>query len=304
MAVFNGQEFVEATIGSLQRQTLSDWELVVVDDGSEDCTPAILASLARADPRISVITQTNAGLTAALNRGLTHAKGIYLARIDAGDLARANRLALQKAFLDTHADHVAVGSHLLWITREGWPVGEYRVPLEHDVIDGQHIGGIPGQMAHGCLMMRLDTLRSIGGYVEHFVVAQDYDLLLRLAEVGKLANLDEILTKYRVDPDGVSSRRRDEQIRLVGDALVRARRRRGMPALATHPPLWTFRSSSDLLAKWVREALLSGYYSTARRYAWRLLRSAFSVTAVRLLLRALYEEARGNALGSSRVPGW
>jgi glycosyltransferase involved in cell wall biosynthesis len=303
MAVFNGARYVEETVRSLQGQTLADWELLVVDDGSEDQTPRLLARLAAEEPRLSVTSQSNRGLTPSLNRALVAATGTYVARIDVGDIARPDRLAVQKEFLDRHGDHVAVGSHLLWITPEGWPVAVYRCPLSHEEIDGGHVTGYPGQMAHACVTMRREALMSVGGYDEEFVVAQDYDLLLRLAEVGRLANVDDVLTKYRVDPEGVSSRRRDEQVRWAGEALRRARKRRGLPDRA-QPPLWTAKGPRDVLSKWVREAIESGYYSTARRYAWRLLLSGPTPPSLRLFLRAVFEEARGVATGNVRVPQW
>jgi len=304
MAVSNGERYVEETIQSLRGQTLKDWELLVVDDGSEDDTPRLLARIAEQEPRLSVTTQANAGLTASLNRALASASGTYVARIDVGDVARSDRLALQKNFLDGHGDHVAVGSHLLWITPEGWPVAVYRCPLSHERIDAGHIAGHPGQMAHACLMMRRAALATVRGYREEFVVAQDYDLLLRLAEVGRLANVDDVLTKYRVDLAGVSSLRRDEQVRWVGEALQRARKRRGLPQLDEPPRLRTFAHPSDVLLKWVTEAIESGYYSTARRYAWRVLRCHPTLIALRLLLRAALEEARQAASGNARVAQW
>jgi len=304
IAVFNGEHYVEETIGSLLGQTLSDWEIVIVDDGSSDDTPRQLVRLAARDARVRVFTQANAGLTHSLNRALDAATGTYVARIDVGDIARADRFAQQKNFLDRRPEVVAVGSHLVWISPEGWPVALYRCPLTHAEIDGGHISGLPGQMAHACLMIRREALTSIGGYREEFVVAQDYDLLMRLAEIGFLANVDEVLMKYRLDPEGISSRRRDDQLRWAARALHDARTRRGLAPLDAPPRLWTFTSRNDVLSKWVREAIESGYYRTARRYAWRLLYARPSLNALRLLIRAGREEVRAVASGHARVVGW
>lgn len=304
MGVYNGERYVEETVRSLQGQTLANWELVVIDDGSTDATPRLLARLADEDARLRVVTQDNAGLTASLNRALGLASGSYVARIDVGDTARADRFARQRDFLESHGDHVAVGSHLLWITPEGWPVAVYRCPTGHEEIDAGHVAGRPGQLAHAGLMVRRSAILSVRGYGEEFLVAQDYDLLLRLGEIGRLANLDEVLTKCRVDLEGVSSRRRGEQVRWAGEAVRRARIRRGLPPLAEEPPLWTFADASDVLMKWTREAIQSGYYSTARRCGWRLFRRRPSVTAIRLLLRAAMEEARAVAMGNTHFAEW
>src|SRR5262249_2653313 len=121
---------------------------------------------------------------------------------------------------------------------------------------------------------------------------QDYDLLLRLGERGRLANLDDVLTKCRVALDGVSSRRRREQVKWAEEALRRARARRGLPPLDGPMNLWTSDDRADFVENWTREAFRSGYYSTSRRYAWRLVRMRPSRSALRLLIRAAIEEAR------------
>jgi glycosyltransferase involved in cell wall biosynthesis len=300
-AVYNGARYLDETIESVRAQTLVDWEFVIVDDGSEDETPRLLEQWVKREPRILVFRQANAGLTRALNRGLELATGAYVARIDVGDVARSDRFAKQKAFLDQRADHVAVGSHLLWITPEGWPVGTHLCSLTHDAIDQAHLAGLPGQVPHAGMMARRAALLDLGSYCDDFVVAQDYDLLLRLGEVGRLANVDEVLTKCRLDPEGVSSRRREDQIRWAREAVTRARSRRGLPALDALAALWTAKTHTDLLDKWVRQAIVSGYYSTGRRYGWRLLRAQPQWAAARLFLRAAYEEVREAVLGPRRI---
>jgi glycosyltransferase involved in cell wall biosynthesis len=297
MGVYDGARHLTETLESITKQTLEDWELIIIDDGSQDETPHLLGEWLAREARLQVTRQENGGLTRALNRALRLASGTYVARIDVGDVAHADRLAKQKAFLDDRPDHVAVGSHLLWITPEGWPVGPHLCPLSHEQIDQAHIAGLPGQLPHAGLMARRTAVVGVGSYDDQFVVAQDYDLLLRLGESGRLANLDEVLTKCRLDPDGVSSRRRDEQVFWAREALTRARSRRGLPALDTVTPLCTARTRSELLDKWVREAIVSGYYATARRYAWRLLRTRTRWSATRLFVRAAYEEAREAAVG-------
>ncbi len=306
MAVYDGAAVVDETLASLADQTLVDWEAVVVDDGSRDGTLRVLEEWSRREPRIVVTHQENAGLTRSLNRGLARARGTYVARIDAGDVARPDRLATQREFLEANAEHVAVGSHLLWTTPEGWPVGVHRCPLVHAAIDAAHIAGTPGQIPHAGLMVRRAALTAVGGYCEDFAVAQDYDLLLRLAERGRLANLDAVLTRCRLDPDGVSSKRREEQVRAAREAVARARVRRGLPPLAAEPRLWRGGGRTELLERWVREAIVSGFSSTARRYAWRLWRERPGWMSTRLLLRAAYDEARGAVVGRQPdgATGW
>jgi glycosyltransferase involved in cell wall biosynthesis len=297
LAAHNAAPSLAETLASLEAQTLPDWEAIVVDDGSDDDTPRILEGWLHREPRLVVLRQENRGLTRSLNRALALARGAYLARIDCGDTAHPERLARQKDFLDAHPDHVAVGSRVLWVTPEGWPVGVHDCRLAHDEIDGAHIEGLPGQLPHAASMLRRTAVIATGSYDESFVVAQDYDLFLRLGEVGRLANLDSPLTRCRLDLGSVSSRRRDEQVRWAGEAVARARARRGLPPLTTLPSLWAPRTAGDLLRKWVQQAILSRNYTTARRYAWRLCRSDPGSAAVRLLVRAAVEELKATSRG-------
>jgi len=292
MSVFNDEAHLRATVESLRAQTFEDWELVLVDDGSTDGTPRVLADLAERDPRIVALRHANQGLTLSLGVAAAAARGLYLARLDSGDQAEPERLARQKAALDEQPDLAAVGSHVLFVTPEGWPVNFYRCPLTHEEIDGGHIAGLPGQMAHAGLMLRRSSFDRIGGYCADFAVAQDYDLLLRLAEIGQLGNLDRVLTRCSLSLAGVSSRRRGEQVRLAALALSRARARRGLPAADSQPRLWTPEREEDLLEKWMREALVSGFPVTARRLGWRLLRQRPGHGTVRLLARAMVEACR------------
>jgi hypothetical protein len=116
-----------------------------------------------------------------------------------------------------------------------------------------------------------------------------------------LANLDEALTRCTLSGGGISSRRRGEQVRLAVLARSRAHERRGLPPLGQEPRLWVPERPEDILEKWVRDAIGSGFYTTARRYAWRLLRRRPDRWAVRLLARAAFEEAR-SALGRRHAP--
>lgn len=303
ISVFNEAGTLSETVESIRAQTLEDWELVVVDDGSSDRTPETLGAWASSEPRIVVVRQANQGLTRALNRGLGFARGAYIARIDAGDVAHPERLSRQKAHLDRVPGDVAVGCHLLFVTPEGWPVQVYAPPTTHSAIDGGHVAGLPGQIGHPGLMVRRSALMAVGAYCEDFVVAQDYDLLLRLGEVGGLANLPEVLTRCRLNLNGISSRRRHEQVAAVRLALRRARIRRGLPALEKPPNLWSPATPADILEKWVRDAIDCGFFGTARRYSLRLFWRRPRLSSLRLLARATLEELRRQR-SAAEGPAW
>lgn len=302
MSVFNGAGIVSETLESIRTQTLDDWELIAVDDGSSDGTAKVLAGFATRDRRVVVVRQENQGLTRALNHGLASAQGAYVARIDAGDVAHPERLARQKAHLDRVETDVAVGCHLLFVTPEGWPVQVYAPALTHAEIDGGHIAGCPGQIGHPALMARRSALMAVGAYCEDFRVAQDYDLLLRLGEVGGLANIPEVLTRCRLDLEGISSLRRHEQVELVARALRRARARRGLATLQEAPRLWSPTTRADIVEKWVREAITCGFFATARRYSLRLFLLRPRASSLRLLARATIEDLRGRGRASGTWP--
>ena len=110
MPVNNGQAFLDEAVGSIRAQTFQDFELIIVDDGSRDATPEILRSHAVADRRIRIVTQPQTGVVAALNNGIAASAGPYLARMDADDVAKPDRLARQLEILARHPNVAAVGS--------------------------------------------------------------------------------------------------------------------------------------------------------------------------------------------------
>src|SRR3954452_17057048 len=110
LAVCNGERHLAESVNSVLAQTFTDFELIVVDDGSTDRTPEILAAVARADPRVVVVRQENHGLTASLIRGIALSRGDYIARQDADDISKPRRFERQIAYLDAHSSLAALGS--------------------------------------------------------------------------------------------------------------------------------------------------------------------------------------------------
>ena len=197
VASYNGERFVAETVRSILAQTLSDFELVIVDDGSTDGTRAVLRGLATADRRIRLIEKQNEGLIATLNRGIAQSRGAYIARIDHDDLMRPTRLARQAAFLDGNPNYVAVGCLLQPIGADGTPLGPVRV--RHEQLRHEPAAFPPRQQwLYGPTpMVRADVLRKVGGYREKFVAAEDRDLCWRLGAIGKLERLPEVLVEHR-----------------------------------------------------------------------------------------------------------
>jgi glycosyltransferase involved in cell wall biosynthesis len=195
LPVRNGARYLGLAAGSILAQTFSDLELLVVDDGSEDATPAILARMAQADPRVRVLSGPPLGLVAALNRGLHAAASSFIARMDADDVAWPDRLARQMALLTSEADVVAVGTGWRVVDADGTARRVVRPPASPDAIRAALRRSNP--IAHPTVLMRREAVLAVGGYRAAFRQAQDLDLWLRLAEHHDLRNVPEPLLDLR-----------------------------------------------------------------------------------------------------------
>lgn len=227
MPVYNGERFLAEAIESILGQTFADFEFVIVDDGSTDTSPAILADYASRDPRIRVVTQANAGIVAALNRGLAECRTALVARMDADDVSLPTRLERQVAFLATRPMVAVVGTAVQRISETGAAGPEVRHPAAWQAIArGLRHGNC---LAHPSVMMRRDAVMEVGGYREFLRHAEDYDLWTRVAERQELANLPDCLLRYRVHGGQVSWAVAESQVlgTLAARGLARARRRSG-----------------------------------------------------------------------------
>lgn len=252
MAVRDGAAHVAEAVQSVLAQTLGDLELIVIDDGSADATPAILAGVG--DPRLRVHAQAPAGLTRALNRALALSRAPLVARLDADDVARPERLARQVAFLDAHPDVGLLGTAAVEIDAGGRVVRTVCPPAHDAELRRVLIRRNP--FVHSSIMLRRTALEAAGGYDERVPVAQDYDLWLRLAPVTCLACLPEPLVVRRLVPGRVSAVRDDERLRAEIRARWRAIRGGAYPWWAL---TWVVRPLAALaLPRPLRDSLRRG----------------------------------------------
>jgi cellulose synthase/poly-beta-1,6-N-acetylglucosamine synthase-like glycosyltransferase len=227
MSVHNGAAFLTEALDSILRQRFADLELVVVEDGSTDATPAILATYARADSRLRLATnEGNLGLTASLNKGLGLARGELVARQDADDVSEPERLARQVAYLDAHPEIGLVGTLAQSIDAAGRPLDHDHFPLALDNAAIQRSLLERNPICHGSVLFRRRLLDQVGFYDSTVGPVEDYDLWLRLAEVTELANLDARLYRYRLHHEAVTERRHPEVAACQAALLEKTLRRR------------------------------------------------------------------------------
>ncbi len=195
MPVFNAEAYLAESVESVLGQTLEDFELVAVDDGSEDGSRAILERFARLDPRVRVVVNEKPlGLAATSNSCWRHSRTTYVARLDADDVALPERLSRQVAFLEAHPTVAAVGGAAITIDPAGRQLSVMRPPSSSSVIRVR----LPRRncFVHSSVTARRAALEQVGGY--RFHPGGDYDLWLRLAEQFELANLPEPVVLYRM----------------------------------------------------------------------------------------------------------
>jgi hypothetical protein len=258
MGVYNGAATLCETLDSILAQTESDFELIVVDDGSTDASPWILAEYAAREPRLRILTQANAGLTRALITGCAAARGTYVARHDAGDLSDPRRFAMQKQLLDADPTVVFVscatqysGPELepIWVAH---PTTAALSPA--NIIDLTGVKPLTdGPTHHGSVMFRRDTYERAGGYRAAFYYGQDHDLWHRLAMLGRFQTIDQALYTARLTADSISSsaRHEQEQISALSRRALEARLRGEPeePMLAAASAIGRVRSH-----RWCRQA--------------------------------------------------
>lgn len=209
MSVFDNATYLPAAIASIQAQSFSDFEFLIVDDGSRDESGAIADGCAAADSRLRVIHTPNQGLVRALNLITAQARAPLIARMDGDDIALPDRFARQVAFLDTHPQVDVLGSACTSIDATGAPDGVVEPVVATADIPAHLSIGPP--LCHPSVMLRRATLEKVGGYRAAYRHCEDYDLWLRIAEQGTLANLDEPLLLYRRTSTQVSARHALEQ---------------------------------------------------------------------------------------------
>ena len=199
MSVYNCEKFLKQAVDSILQQSYSDFELILIDDGSQDATAKMIETYASEDARIiPVFNQKNLGLTVNLNKAITLSQGTYIARMDADDVALPQRFERQIEYLDAHQDIDLVGSAAIDINEKGVELQLRKSPKTHQEI----ISLLPkaNPITHSTVMFRKDRFAAIEFYNESYRTTQDYEMWFRAAGKGlKFHNLQEVLLMYRMD---------------------------------------------------------------------------------------------------------
>lgn len=290
LPIYNAEKHLAAAMDSLLAQTFSDFELIAINDGSKDGSLEILRTFQKRDNRVWIITRPNTGLVGALQDGLRAAQTDLIARMDADDIALPQRLEKQVAYMDTHPECVLLGTRVQAIDPHGLPLWEeHNVPTTHEDLDRELMKGRGGVIRHPTAMIRRAAVHKVGSYRNEFNNAEDLDLFLRLAEIGKVANLPDVLLLYRQHYGSINRTKYEIQSQRATKSVYEAAQRRGIKlpdgwAYKPEPP----RPANEQLRDWGWAALKQKRADIARKHAWSLMgMQPFKLDSWRLMMCAL-----------------
>lgn len=211
MSAYNCAPYLAQAIESILAQSFTDFEFLILNDGSHDDSAAIIDRYAARDSRIRAIHRENRGLIASLNELIAESRAPLIARMDGDDIALPDRFAKQVTFLDSHPDHGVVGTWTRDIDGDGNP---YRLNgMDHPTSHEEFMAriGHGSLLCHPATIFRKAVVEQVGGYHAAFRHCEDLDLWLRLTDVTRLCSLPERLLLYRHTDSQVSSRHAVEQ---------------------------------------------------------------------------------------------
>ncbi|HWL14801.1 MAG TPA: glycosyltransferase [Opitutus sp.] len=229
LPVYNAERYLAGAMESILAQSFTRFELLAIDDGSRDGSLAILQRFARRDRRVHIVSRPNTGIVGALNDGLAAASAPLIARMDADDVALPDRFARQFNYMEENRNCVALGTAVDFLDESGHRVMSCPRPLDHASIESGLLKGDGGMIIHPSVMLRRDAVLSIGGYRRQAEYVEDLDLYLRLALVGRLANLPETLLCYRIHTTSINFTKNAGRYQTKLGVMAEAFRARGLP---------------------------------------------------------------------------
>ena len=217
LPTYNGAKWVEGAIHSVLEQSFSDFEFIIIDDGSWNATNEIIEKFARQDRRIRHIkNEQNLGIQKTRNISLGYAKGEYIAEIDQDDVwLDKDKLEKQLQFLRENKEYVLIGTGVVIVGDGGEEIARYLMPKTDTEIRSKILR--MNCFIHSSVMYRKSAVRAVGGYTVE-KMSEDHDLWLRLGRWGKFANLPDYAVQYYLNMKGYNSQ--DKFVRLKQNLLL------------------------------------------------------------------------------------
>ena len=205
MPAYNSEDFISKSIESIINQSFSNYELIIVDDGSNDSTKEIIEMYSRKNEKIRVFSKSNSGITESLNYGLKFCEGKWIARIDADDLCHFNRFKKQLLVAESSNKLGLVGSDAIFINKFDKNLFHYSYPSNNKKLRS-NLFSCKEFFPHSSAFYDRELVDSLGGYRTRAGVAEDWDLWLRIALKKEIKNINEPLVKIRLHDYQVSQK--------------------------------------------------------------------------------------------------
>lgn len=240
MSVYNGERFLKEAIESILTQTFTDFEFLIINDGSKDNSVKIIESYD--DPRIRLINnEKNLKLIASLNKGVSLSRGRYIARMDCDDISMPERLEKEVNFLENNHDYGLVGTWYTVIDGESKDQFNRSYPSSNDLI--KLFLSLNCPLAHGSIMGRTELFKQNSYGSKEYPAVEDYELWLRMSRTTKIYNIPEYLFKYRVYGESFS----DSKTQLMYNQTLELSKK-------------SYKENVDMYKKLIREQILSDAY--------------------------------------------
>jgi len=289
LPVYNAEKYIKETVESILSQTFTNFEFIIINDGSTDRSLEILQYYAEQDSRIKLISRNNKGLVDTINEGLSLAVAPYIAQIDHDDISLPSRFAIEYDFLQNNPDVVCVGSDYELIDDQSRCIGLIEVTKGSSAIEQSLLEGVCPIANPSTLVLR-SAINAVGGYKQGGFPAQDYVLWIDLLDVGKIENINATLLQYRIHAESASRKRNAEQVKIIKATCKQACLRRGIPCVYDDNDL-----EPEKERTYTGDLLRYGWYAfnTARRrmaleYAIKaIFKSPFSLGGWRLFVCSL-----------------
>ncbi len=208
MTTYNQADLIGQAIQSVQRQTYQSWELIILDDASADDTANVVFDHKLGDSRVIYSPASlNLGIAKNRNRGFAIAKGKYVAVLDSDDFwLDVSKLERQVEFLEENEEYCLIGTNSVVVDGDGRQIAEFKYETEDKKIRQKML--LRNQFTHSSILWRREVISEQKPYDESLFIWEDYDLILRLGMVGKMANLPELMTAYRKHGGNISSKKK------------------------------------------------------------------------------------------------